>query len=173
MEVFREWPYLYEGCLEYESRYLKNYGSSQAMIAIAFDGDKPVGASTAIPLAEHGEASLLELATLGLASSDVYYFGESVLARPYRGRGIGHRFFEEREQQALALGFSWAAFCAVERAEGHPLKPADYVPHDAFWKKCGFVRHPELVSLFGWKDLGDTVETQKPMVYWLKQLRST
>jgi predicted amidohydrolase len=57
----------------------------------------------------------------------ICYFGESVLARKYRGQGIGVRFFEGREAHARATGFAVAAFCAVARPEEHPMRPKDYV----------------------------------------------
>src|SRR3712207_8363574 len=56
----------------------------------------------------------------------VYYFGESVLLPAYRRRGIGHAFFDAREQAALEYGFRIAAFCAVERPADDPRMPPDY-----------------------------------------------
>jgi GNAT superfamily N-acetyltransferase len=100
----------------------------------------------------------------------MFYFGESVLLSDYRGQGVGHRFFDERESFAREQGFAWAAFCAVVRPLDHPSRPAGYVPHDAFWAKRGFVCHPDLKVAFSWKDIGAAQETEKPMVFWLKQL---
>ena len=46
--VFREWPYLYEGSLDYEQRYLRDFlDIPQAALIIARDGDEIVGAATA------------------------------------------------------------------------------------------------------------------------------
>ena len=56
------------------------------------------------------------------------------------------------------------------RPPDHPKKPSDYVPHDAFWTKRGFVKQPELRAESAWLDLGDAQETPKPMVFWTKQL---
>jgi hypothetical protein len=56
------------------------------------------------------------------------------------------------------------------RAPDHPKRPADYVPHDAFWSKRGFSKRPDLRAEFAWRDLGDAHETRKPMVFWTKQL---
>ncbi|MGC4068963.1 MAG: hypothetical protein QM784_30820 [Polyangiaceae bacterium] len=170
IDVFREWPYLYDGSLEYEERYLRGYQTDGAMIAVAFDGNRVVGASTALPLLAHGEVPPSVFDPAGLRPESIYYFGESVLCCEYRGRRIGHRFFDERERYAAELGYTWATFCAVERHADHPRRPKDYVPHDAFWTKRGYVRHPELVTTFRWKDVGDEVETEKPMVFWLKPI---
>jgi hypothetical protein len=34
----------------------------------------------------------------------IFYFGESVLLPQFRGMGIGHHFFDEREAAARAAG---------------------------------------------------------------------
>jgi GNAT superfamily N-acetyltransferase len=171
IEVFREFPYLYKGTLDYESRYLRSYASSErSSVVIARDGASVVGASTAMPATEHDKEVATALREGGIDPAEVYYFGESVLRASYRGRGIGHAFFDHRESRARELGFKLASFCAVVRAPDHPAKPADYVPHDAFWSKRGFVERPELRAEFAWRDLGDTQETRKPMVFWTKQL---
>lgn len=168
--VFREWPYLYEGSLEYEARYLESYLAPRALVVLALDGHRVVGASTALPLSAHQDAASPVLSAAGYDPDGIYYFGESVLLPEYRGRGVGRRFFEEREQAARRFGYALAAFAAVERPQSHPLCPADYVGHESLWTKRGFVKHPELVTTFSWKDIGQDVETQKPMVFWLKTM---
>ena len=45
--VFREFPYLYEGSLEYEMQYLNDYLSSKnSLIVLATHGSVIIGAST-------------------------------------------------------------------------------------------------------------------------------
>jgi GNAT superfamily N-acetyltransferase len=100
---------------------------------------------------------------------DWYYFGESVLERAWRGRGIGVAFFAGREARAAALGFRRTAFCAVERPADHPLRPHGYVPLDAFWGRRGYVRRPELRASFDWRDIGQQTETPHPMVFWTRE----
>jgi GNAT superfamily N-acetyltransferase len=157
--------------LDYESRYLRSYASSErSLVVIARDGSSVVGASTALPATEHDEEVASAFRAAGIDPNEVYYFGESVLRAGYRGRGIGHAFFDQRERRARELGFKLASFCAVVRPPDHRQKPADYVPHDAFWTKRGFSKRPELQAEFAWRDLGDAHETRKPMVFWIKQL---
>ena len=172
IEVFHDFPYLYDGDLGYEEEYLQTYvRSPRAVIVLARAGDRIVGASTAIPLADESEEFQRPFVAHGYALEEVFYCGESVLQRDYRGRGIGVRFFEEREAHARVLGgFRWSSFCAVERPENHPLRPADYVPLDAFWRKRGYTRHPELWTTFRWKDIDQPEQTDKKMVFWLKRL---
>ena len=172
IEVFREFPYLYEGDLDYEQHYLRKYVVAPgAVIVLALDGERVVGASTALPLI-HADAEFQQpFRDHGYRVEEVFYLGESVLLAAYRGRGLGGRFFTEREAQARRLGgFAWTAFCAVERPADHPRRPADYRPHDVFWTKRGYARHPELITHYHWRDLGEDRETDKPMVFWLKAL---
>ena len=45
IEVFRDWPYLYDGDAAYERAYLQIYRDSPGAIVVgAFDGDRLVGA---------------------------------------------------------------------------------------------------------------------------------
>lgn len=171
IEVFREYPYLYLGCPADEARYLRKYARAPgSLVVIARDGERVVGASTAMPLLEHSEAVAPPLQAAGYDCARIYYFGESVLRADYRGRGIGHAFFDAREAQARALGFELTCFCAVDRRADHPRKPPNYVPHDAFWSKRGYLKRPDIVGQFSWRDLDDSEETAKPMVFWLREL---
>lgn len=171
IRVFREYPYLYDGSLEYERRYLAGYaGSPDALVVLALDGDDVVGASTALPALAHGEEIAPVLARGGLDPARVFYFGESVLEPAHRGGGLGEAFFAERERRARERGYRVAAFCAVERPADHPMRPAGYQAPGGLWRRRGFVRRPDLVGEMAWRDLGDAAETAKPMVFWLKEL---
>jgi GNAT superfamily N-acetyltransferase len=169
--VFREWPYLYEGSAGYEKQYLETYVRSPRSLAIlAWDGDRCIGASTALPLADAEASAQAPFRTAGMAIDRIDYFGESVILRPWRGRGLGVKFFELREAHARALGLSVCAFCAVLRPEDHPARPADYVPNDAFWTRRGYRPAPDLQGRFEWPDLGEAAPTAKTMRFWLRDL---
>lgn len=172
IEVFRDWPYLYEGDDAYERKYLETYiRSPRAVVVLALDGGRAVGASTALPLADEAEYVTGPFAERGLDLGRFFYFGESVLDPRYRGRGIGVRFFEEREAHARSFGsYETACFCAVQRPAEHPMKPAGYVPLDAFWTRRGYAKDPGFVTHFPWRDIGDMEETGKPMAFWFKRL---
>ncbi len=171
IEVFREFPYLYDGDLEYERRYLSTYAASpRSLCVLARDGDTVVGAATGIPLQDETEEFIAPLLAEGLDVAETFYFGESVLRHSYRGQGIGAAFMREREAYARELGFRQLMFCAVQRPENHPRRPRDYRPLDAFWESRGFRRHPRLLTWYRWRDLDDVDETLKPMAFWLKRL---
>jgi GNAT superfamily N-acetyltransferase len=169
--VFRDYPYLYEGSLDYERAYLAKYVRlKRATVVLARDGDMVVGASTALPLADAEAELQAPFVAAGIDPGLVYYYGESVLLASYRGQGAGVRFFEEREKRARALGFRMATFCGVVRPADHPARPLAYVPLDAFWTKRGFAPRPDLAASFEWRDVGAATLTRKPMAFWTKNL---
>lgn len=169
--VFRDWPYLYDGTLEYERDYLQTYRNSRDAILVgAFDGARLVGAATGTPMEDHASDFAAPFAATGLALGAIFYCAESVLLPEYRGRGLGHRFFDAREDHARALGRSHVAFCAVQRPADHPMRPAHYRSNDAFWMKRGYAPLPGVVAEFSWKDIGDDTETRKPLQFWMRAL---
>lgn len=171
ISVFRDWPYIYDGSLEYERNYLESYrNSASALVVGAFDGARLVGAATGTPLEDHADDFAAPFAHTGLALASVFYCAESVLLPEYRGRGLGHAFFDAREAHARALGRTFSAFCSVIRPADHPLKPASYRPLDAFWRKRGYAPMPGVVARFNWTDLGDDHPTEKPLQFWGRSL---
>lgn len=172
IRVFREWPYLYHGDLEYERDYLGHYRDSpHSVFVLAVDEAGGVaGCSTGLPLeSAHGEFRQ-PFAEAGYDLGRVFYFGESVLDPAWRGRGIGHAFFDEREAHARRLGHAVATFCAVLRPGDHPLRPAGYRPLDGFWRKRGYAPVEGLTTTFAWQDIGEGSESDKPMQFWVKRL---
>ena len=169
--VFRDFPYLYDGDMAYERAYLAAYRDSPGAVVVgAFDGDRLVGAATGTPLADHAEDFAAAFAGHGIALDRVFYCAESVLLPDYRGRGIGHRFFDAREDHARAQGFGYSAFCAVIRPDDHPARPAGYRPLDGFWTARGYAPLPGAVAEFSWKDIGQPAETRKPLQVWIRAL---
>jgi len=177
IRVFAAWPYLYDGDAAYEADYLKEFAAApDAVLVAAFDGARIIGAATAAPMIHQKGEFREPFAARGLDVARLFYFGESVLLPEYRGRGIGHAFFDHREAQARECGANAACFAAVIRPADHPARPPAlppalpnaYVPLDAFWTRRGYAPVPGLVTELGWKDHGDADETLKPMQYWLK-----
>lgn len=173
ISVFREYPYLYEGTMEYERRYIQRYlECPECLFVLVFDGDAVVGVSTAIPMEHECDEFKTPFSQQGYDVNDVFYFGESVLMPQYRGQGIGHRFFDERERYARSLGrFNLMTFCAVERPADHRLRPANYRPHDAFWGKRGYVKQPALKTSFDWKDIDQPMETLHTLTFWTRAMQ--
>lgn len=172
IQVFRDFPYLYDGEMDYEANYIATYAQSpDSLFVLAIDGFDVIGASTGIPMRDETPAFKAPFIGFGYDPAKIFYFGESVLLPAYRGTGLGVLFFEERENYARQSGaFTTCCFCAVERPQDHPLRPADYQPLDSFWNKRGFFHQPELRTQYSWRDVGNLYETDKPMSFWVKEL---
>jgi GNAT superfamily N-acetyltransferase len=172
--VFRDYPYLYEGSVAYEKSYLQTYVQSErAFLFAVYDGEAMVGATTCIPLEDETSEIRKPFEDAGFDIGSVCYFGESILLPEYRGLGLGHRFFDEREAHARSFqNFTICCFCSVDRGDNHPLKPAGYRANDAFWLKRGYVKEPALQSTMEWPDLGEPVSTPKTMIFWTKPLNN-
>ena len=170
--VFRDWPYRYHGDLAYEREYLAAYAqSADSVFVLALDGERVVGAATGLPLAHDSDRFQRPWRDAGRSVDAVFYFGESVLLPAYRGQGIGHRFFDEREAHARSLGrFATTAFCAVDREADDPRRPADHRGNDAFWTGRGYVRQPGLTMRLSWQEVDERSPSEKPLTFWTRPL---
>ncbi|NHN92057.1 GNAT family N-acetyltransferase [Acetobacter sicerae] len=171
--IFREWPYLYDGNLAYEEKYLHAYMRSPGTaVVVAKDGDKVVGASTCLPLKDEMACIRAPFEERGLSTDDFFYFGESVLLESYRGQGIGVRFFEERERHARsASNASFAVFCAVRRWKTDPRRPDNAKSLADFWMKRGFTPLPGVSCHLGWKEPDVPGQRDHLLDFHIKPLR--
>jgi GNAT superfamily N-acetyltransferase len=176
--VFREWPYLYEGSLAYEEGYLARFAEARNAVVVAATDEvtgEIVGAATGAPLKEHSEQFVPLFRAHGFDAERIFYCGESVLLPAYRGRGIGHAFFDHREAHASALraaggAYAHSAFCGVVRPSDDPRRPDGHVPLDTFWRKRGYEPVEGLLGSYRWREIGHDQETRKPMQFWLRAL---
>lgn len=171
IEVFRDFPYLYDGDLAYERSYLATLSDSpDAIVVGAWSGQQLVGAATGAPLSQHDAAFATALHGQDLDIGQIFYCAESVLLPAFRGQGIGHRFFDLREDHARTLGARHSAFAAVIRPADHPARPNDYSPLDRFWRARGYRPLNGATADYAWRDLGAPAETVKPMQIWIRAL---
>lgn len=181
--VFRAWPYLYECDVAYEHEYLEvMFGTQDAVLVLAMDGDKAVGASTGLPLNEEHDEFIQPFIEQGIDPARVFYLAESVLLSAYRSQGIGHRFFDEREahvlrlhQEAIDAGnpagrFDYLTFAGVIRDSADPRRPRSYRELAPFWRKRRYKLQPELVANYAWRDIGEIEKTSKPMQFWTRPM---
>lgn len=169
--VFRDWPYLYDGDRAYEREYLDAYAASpDSVFVLAFAGDEIVGASTGLPLVDDSAEFRAPFEQRGLDVGRVFYFGESVLLPAWRGRGLGHAFFDHREAHARALGrFDTTVFCAVDRDPDDPRRPPTHRGNEAFWTGRGYVRQPGMTMRLRWNEIGRG-EIEHALTFWLRPL---
>ncbi|MEM0915759.1 MAG: GNAT family N-acetyltransferase [Planctomycetota bacterium] len=185
LRVFAEWPYLYDGGEAEERDYLSAMaGSAEALCVLAIDerdGDRVVGASTAMPLGDEHAEFREPFERAGIDVGSVFYLAESVLLPAYRGRGIGRVFFDRRESYGRRLdgrrrasggaGFAWLAFCGVDRVPDDPRRPAGHRELGPWWRSLGYRRRDDLVARLAWSEIGEAEASEKPLTFWLKPMQ--
>jgi GNAT superfamily N-acetyltransferase len=171
MIVFRAWPYLYDGSIDYEAGYMAEFAASKSSgLVIAWNGDSVVGASTCLLMAEEEAHITQPFREAGIDLARVFYFGESVLLPECRGQGVGVAFFALREAHARSFpGVDTATFCAVQRPEDHPLRPQDAVPLDGFWRNRGYTR-TDMTCTMEWKQVDGPEKVRNTLRFWTKSL---
>lgn len=171
IEVFRDWPYLYDGTEDYEADYLTEFMAEAGSVLVVAEVDGAiVGAATASPMAGQKAEFRAPFEQRGFDTRSLFYFGESVLKGGFRGLGIGHGFFDAREAAARAAGAKAATFCAVLRTQDHPLRPDGARDLHPFWRARGYTPVDGLTCSFDWKDIDQPGETAHPMQFWMRDL---
>lgn len=171
IEVFREFPYLYDGSIAYEIEYLAQFAQSpNSVLVAASDGETLIGAATASPVNEQSEDFVARIKAAGIDPDSAFYFGESVLLTDYRGQGIGHAFFDRREDTVRQHGAKVAIFASVVRPADHPARPDGYRSLEPFWSKRGYAPVPGLLIEMSWKEVGEGEESPKRLQCWMKRL---
>lgn len=174
MQIFFEYPYLYEGDLDYEMNYLSRYlKSSNSFFFGLWDQDQLIGATTGLPLVDEDPEFQKPFLDQNIDIKNIYYFGESLLHSDYRGQKIGHLFFDERENFAvLTHHFMTTCFCSVKRPENHPLKPKNYRSHHQFWNQRGYILQKDLIAKYDWKDRNENHESTKNLEFWTRDWKN-
>lgn len=162
--IYQEAPYHYRGDdVEYES-YLKSYSQAKdAVTVLSFDQGRAIGLGIGIPMLETRELYKKPLLQAGYPLNDLFYIGEFGLQREYRNKGIEEEMLKKIE--TFAKQHEYKTLCLWEIED-----TSTSIPKDDFWKRMGFVLHPELNFLIYWKDSGNTYETPHLAVYRIKEL---
>jgi len=171
LEIFPEYPYLYQGRREDELKYLGTYAEApDACVILAYDGNTIVGAATGMPLI-HEDAQMLDaFAGTAFPLNEAYYVGELLFRPAYRNCGLGRKLLDRLESHVRSLGRYRRLTCAtVERPDDHPLRPRDYIPITRFLARTGFVRLSGVTTSFMWREI-DGVKRDHPMQFWNKAL---
>jgi len=171
LEIFREYPYLYNGRREDELDYLKSYAETPgACVILVHDSGAVVGAATGMPFIHEGKQMLTALAGSQYCVENIYYVGELLFYPAYRNKGLGLQLLDQLEHHIRSLGRYRQLVCAtVERPDVHPLKPEGYVPITRFLARTGFDLLPGITTSFSWCET-DGVRRDHPMQFWVKEL---
>ena len=172
ISIFREFPYLYDGRREDESRYLQVYANAPDTIVITVsDSGKIIGAATGIPLRHEHQELVEPFAGSDYSLDEIYYVGELLFYPEYRNRGLGLRLVERMEEQVRSLeSYRYLTCATVVRSNDHSLRPAAYLPIDRFLAVAGFHPLPKMMTEFSWLET-DGITRTHPMNFWLKELQ--
>lgn len=172
IEVFKDYPFFEDSTLDHETQYLKKISSNKETIAVLiFDNTTLVGVSLGSPFEIEDPALHSPFKDRKLNIESYFHFGDSALLKRYRGRGIGHHFFDAREAHASHYKkFKHICFCVPDFPEPDPNQPKDFVPLTDFWRKRGYIHHPEMKCYLSWKKINTEHPTENQMSYWIKDL---
>ena len=165
--IFKEYLYLYDGNLDYERKYLSRYGNiSDSILLLVRDKEGILGAATGIPLVNDEPEFTEPFKDKNL--DEIFYIGELMIRKDNRSKGIGTLLLKNMLDLIDKNQFKTVCLYTVDRGNNHPLKPDFYQSPDSLWRKFGFEKHSSHIVYFSWRDLGNVVETEKPMNVWIK-----
>lgn len=165
IDIFREWPYLYEGDLKTEKNYLKVYADAKdSILVVAEEGNQVIGIAIGVPLNESIELVQDVFREKQVSMENRYYFADAILLKEYRGQNIGLTMIQKFEQAVGELkrygeiyGFE------IVRDENDPRKPEGYRSLDPLWEKLGYGVIPGWEAHVEWLDVGDLEKTSHLM----------
>lgn len=175
LDTFCEYPYLYEGTMEYERAYLENFSipENNAAIAMAYYNQKAIGFVTAIPLihAEIVQESLPSLENEGINTKKCFYISEGIVDQEHRKQKIALRLYGLIKKYAHEKGFTIESVLN-ESHEEHPLKPKNYIDINNTFIAHGAVKTITTLKAI-WPTFqvdGSVKEQEHVLQYWVKNL---
>ena len=171
LDIFREYPYLYDGLREDELKYLRLYvETSDAFLIMVTDAEQVAGAATGTPLCSENQSLLKPFIGTYHPVNETFYVGELLFYPAYRGRGLGLQLLAIVEEHVRTMGkYRYLTCATVARPVSHSLRPEDYVPIDRFLSHTGFVKLSGITTSFSWKEI-DGISREHPMQFWIKEL---
>lgn len=177
INVFREYPYLYDGNFKEEMDDLEHCAQlPHNAIAIAYHKNTPIGFLYGIPLVEfqsHFENPVIDLfKEKNLQPETCYYFADVIILPEHRGNHLTKKLFDVLEAYAQENGYSSASFI-TENHEVHPLKPVDYKSLAPLWTYLQY-KKTGLQSEGSWQthQPDGSIKKQKHLAdIWFKQLK--
>lgn len=170
--LFREYPYLYDGSLEYEQKYLNKFvNTPDSIICIAFEDDKVIGALTGLPLSYEDPSIRKPWSVSNIHLNNIFYFSEALLLPEYRGKGLGKKLINLAEMWVInSQKYVSITLATVIRENDHPMKPSNYESLDSLWQARGFQPTKNMICHIPWKEINENIETEKPMQFWHKSI---
>lgn len=177
IKYFREYPYLYDGNMEYEREYFEGFmkDPNALVITASNNNEKIVGVITGLPL--KSDADILKTTEekfleIGENPSRYFYIGELIVDGQYRDKGVAAALLIAAESFAKSSGFDLITFSMVVREKDHPLKPLGYIGLEAACERNGYKRN-HIVIEHHWPTIfadGSVKDVNNKMEFWVKEL---
>lgn len=174
LQVLLEFPFLYEGKINFEKDLLKTYSNSaNSLVEMALIGDEVVGVTSCIPMSEESDEMQRMFSNQGYDNKRIFFFGESLIAKEYRSHDIYREFFRRMEEHVIDVqpASEYAVFGSIKRSKNHSMYTTEYKGMTDFWSGLGYKEDRKLFLEFKWKDINKKTESLKKMVFWKKKLR--
>lgn len=171
INIFREYPYLYDGVREDELKYLRLYmDTPDALVISVKDGGNMAGAATGVPLRYEHDSLIAPFIGTSYSVEELFYVGELLFYPKYRACGLGIRLLEQVVEHVRSLGkYRYLTCATVVRPDRHVPCPESYIKIDRFLARTGFVLLPGVTTSFAWKET-DGNNYDHPMQFWIKEL---
>ena len=168
ISIFREYPYLYDGDMEYEKHYLQKFSTGKdACIILAFFKQKVVGALSGLALSAEDE-SVYKVWLTFPEFNHVYYLSEILIEKSFRKLGLGNQMFDLMHEWVSSHFYTFSVLATVIRPDNHSLRPTDYRTLDHFWQNKGYRQIPDKKCFLSLKEIDQEVDTQNELSFWMK-----
>ncbi len=175
IELFREYPYLYEGNLTEEMNYLEWFAKlPHTAMAVAYHDKQPVGFVSGTSFKDfdtHFKGSCDVFLKADLKPEEYYYITEGIVVPEHRGNALALKLSALIEGYAKKIGFTKGCF-VDESHDKHPLKPANYYSLETAFKKAGYIKSPLSIK-FNWvtrQVAGQARDQEHELYYWMKNI---
>lgn len=174
--MFKEFPYLYDGSLEQEEKYLSAYTDSpDSIVILAKQDDCIVGLLTGMPVTKICEfiadfKKILDENNRTTASA--YYYGEALILPAYRGQGVLTKMFQELDSVIKKMSYNHAYGITSIREKNDSRRPANYRDTDPLWVRLGLTK-TDMIIEGEWPTIsktGETVIEKNKVLVWEKLL---
>lgn len=171
----RRWPYLYEGDAVETERVIRSYlPDDGCIVAMAFDGDVPVGVEMSNRL-EHVPLPITTdmrywIAERGSAVERTYWANWIIVDPAYRGQDVGRKLIETSIAALRERGAELWLFNVLMRRPGHPAQPEGWRSDLEYFEYVGFKRAMLPPTPSDWADLepaGSPVTRKFYMSYYM------
>lgn len=172
IDIFAEYPYLYDGCVSYEVESLSKFANiKQSFMVVMKDKGHIIGLLTGLPLAHEQPAVRRPFTNSMYPLNSTFYFSEVLMYPAYRGNGFASKLFKLAEQYVSQLcTYMYIALANVVREANHLKRPSAYRPLDGMWQHFGYKPLANHICIMDWQEHGDDHETAKPLMFWIKSL---